>query len=106
MTKQYGLSVMGNVRVFRKDKEIQGQGKKKFTVSDVWFNVSEKQEDGSYFNKSMNLIFKRDAAKPESNQVINIVSAFPIITGEGNYARIALFVQEWEEAAGHRNSDE
>lgn len=93
----YGLTIMGNIRVFRKDKEIQGNGKKKFTVTDVWFNVSEKEEDGSYFNKSMNLIFKKDAPRPENNQVINIVSAFPMITGNGDYRRISLFVESWEE---------
>jgi hypothetical protein len=93
----YGLTVMGNIRVFRKDKDIKS-GKKTFTVSDVWFNVSEKNDDGSYLNKSMNLIFKRDAERPENNTVINIVSAFPIITGDGNYARIALFVEAWTPA--------
>src|SRR5690606_42098118 len=93
--QQYGLSVLGKVRVFRKEKEIQGRGKKTFTINDVWFNVSEKNEDGSYFNKSMNLLFKRDTILPENNTVINIVSAFPVITGDGDYRRIALFVQEW-----------
>jgi hypothetical protein len=90
----YGLTVLGEVRVFSKTKEV-GNGKKKFDITDVWFNVSEKNEDGSYLNKSMNLIFKRGAEKPENNKVINVISAFPIITGEGQYARIALFVQEW-----------
>jgi hypothetical protein len=96
MANQYGLSVMGNIRVFRKDKEIQGNGKKTFTVSDVWFNVSEKEEDGSYFNKSMNLIFKRELENPLNNQVINILSAFPIITGSGDYRKIALSVEAYE----------
>jgi hypothetical protein len=96
MANQYGLSVMGNIRVFRKDKEIQGNGKKTFTVSDVWFNVSEKEEDGSYFNKSMNLIFKRELENPLNNQVINILSAFPIITGSGDYRKIALYVEAYE----------
>jgi hypothetical protein len=96
----YGLSVMGNIRVFRKDKEITGKGRKTFTVSDVWINISEKEDNGGYYNKSMNLIFKRDAERPENNTVINIVSAFPIITGDGNYRRIALFVEEWTPAEG------
>lgn len=96
MTKTYGLSIMGNVRVFRKDKEIQGNGKKTFTVTDVWFNVSEKDESGGYINQSMNLIFKKDVEKPANNTVINIISAFPILTGSGKYTRIALFVQDWE----------
>jgi hypothetical protein len=96
MTNQYGLTVMGNIRVFRKDKEIQGNGKKKFTVTDVWFNVSEKEENGDWFNQSMNLIFKKDTPKPENNQVITINSAFPMITGNGNYRKISLYVESWE----------
>jgi hypothetical protein len=99
MANQYGLSVMGNIRVFRKDKEIQGNGKKKFTVTDVWFNVSEKEENGDYFNRSMNLIFKKDAPRPENNQVITINSAFPMITGNGNYRKISLYVEDWQPAA-------
>lgn len=95
---KYGLQVVGKVRVFRKDKEIQGNGKKKFTVTDVWFNVSEKEENGNYFNKSMNLIFKKDEPKPENNQVIDIYEAFPMITGDGDYRRISIFVKSWSPA--------
>jgi hypothetical protein len=108
--QKYGLNVLGKIRVFRKDKEIKGQNKKTFTVHDVWFNVSEKEENGNYFNKSMNLIFKRGLALPENNQVIQIISAFPVITGTGDYRRIALLVEEWvpeltqaEKAQAHLN---
>jgi hypothetical protein len=94
---KYGLSVMGKIRVFTKSKEIQAQGsKKKYTINDVWFNVSEKEENGGYFNKSMNLIFKKGSFIP-NNTVINIISAFPMITGNGDYRRISLFVEAWEE---------
>jgi hypothetical protein len=93
---KYGLSVLGKIRVFRKDKEIQGKKKKSFTIHDVWFNVSEKDDNGNYFNKSMNLIFKKDLALPENNSVIQIISAFPVITGQGDYRRIALLVEGWE----------
>ena len=34
--KQYGLQVLGAIRVFRKDKEITGKGKKTFNITDVW----------------------------------------------------------------------
>lgn len=94
--KNYGLTVMGNIRVFRKDKTVKGQNKKSYDIHDVWFNVSEKEENGSYFNRSMNLIFKRGLDLPESNQVINIISAFPMITGNGDYRRISLYVEAWE----------
>lgn len=95
----YGLTVFGNIRVFTKTKEIQAQGsKKKYTITDVWFNVSEKEEDDSYFNRSMNLIFKKGSFIPNNNTVINILSAFPMITGNGDYRKIALYVEEWKEA--------
>lgn len=92
---KYGLQVVGKIRVFRKDKEIKGKGKKSFTITDVWFNVSEQEEDGSYFNKAMNLIFKRDTEKPENNSVIEIYEAYPMITGDGDYRRISIYVAAW-----------
>lgn len=95
MANKYGLQLMGKIRVFRKDKEITGKGKKTFTVTDVWFNTSEKEEDGSYFNKSTNLIFKRDLDKPDNNTVILISNAFPAITGTGDYRRVAYMVTDW-----------
>ena len=91
----YGLLVAGNIRVFRKDKELQGKNKVKYTVSDVWFNVSEKEEDGTWTNKPMDLYFKRDAEKPENNTIITITKGFFFLTGSGGYRRIALYVQEW-----------
>ena len=96
MTQQYGLNILGTIRVFRKDKEIQGKGKKTFNVTDVWFNVSEKEEDGSYFNKSMNLLFKKGLEYPENNTVIQL-TGFPVITGTGDYRRIAFMVTDWKE---------
>ena len=96
---EYGLSVLGNIRVFRKDKEITGRGRKTFTVTDVWFNVSEKNEDGSFFNKSMNMIFKRDTEKPENNKIINVISGRFMISGDGDFRRMSLFVEAWEYAA-------
>ena len=96
MIQQYGLNILGTIRVFRKDKEIQGKGKKTFNVTDVWFNVSEKEEDGSYFNKSMNLLFKKGLDYPENNTVIQL-TGFPVITGTGDYRRIAFMVTDWKE---------
>lgn len=93
----YGLNVLGNIRVFTKSKTIKGQGKKKYNVTDVWFNVSEKQDDGSYINKSMNIIQKKGSFIPSNNTVINIVSGRLMLTGSGDYTRISLFVEQWEE---------
>lgn len=100
----YGLSITGSVRVFRKDKTIQAKNsKKKYDITDVWFNVSEKEEDGTYFNKSMSLLFSKYASSaglPENNSLININDAFPVITGNGDYRKIALMVTDWEPAEG------
>lgn len=93
---KYGLNVEGKIRVFRKDKEVQGKNKKKYQITDVWFNVSEKQEDDSYINKSMNLFFGKDMDKPENNTNILIKDAFFILSGSGDYTRIALFVKDYE----------
>ena len=94
-TKQYGMKFYGTVRVFRKDKEVQAAGsKKKYDISDLWVNVSEKNEDGSYFNKSMPLIIKRGLALPENNTVIE-VAGFPVVTGTGTYRRVAIMVTDW-----------
>lgn len=101
MSKKYGLVLKGVIRVFRKDKEIEGKGKKKFVIRDVWFNVSEKNENGEFINKSTNLLFGRNVDLPENNSVIEIKEAFPVITGDGKYARVAYFVKEWEYAEGY-----
>jgi hypothetical protein len=95
----YGLTITGNIRVFRKDKVVEGQNKKKYDIHDVWFNVSEKDENEQWFNLSTNLIFKRGLELPENNQVINILSAFPMVTGKGNYRKIALYVEAWTAAS-------
>lgn len=94
--QKYGLDVMGVIRVFRKDKEVTSKNKKVYQINDVWFNVSEKDDDGTWFNKSMNMIFKRGLPIPENNTVIE-VSAFPVLTGNGDYRKIALLVQDWKE---------
>lgn len=91
----YGLTLSGTIRVFRKDKEISGKNKKTFTVTDLWFNTSEKEEDGNYFNLSTNLIFNKDLDKPENNTVITIKEAFPIITGNDKYRKVAYYVKDY-----------
>lgn len=93
--QQYGLTIVGNIRVFRKDKEVTGANKKTYNITDVWCNISEKEEDGGYFNQSLNLIFKKGLAAPENNTVIMLMDTFPMITGNGKYRKIALYVGNW-----------
>ena len=100
MAKQYGMKFYGTVRVFRKDKEVQAAGsKKKYDISDLWVNVSEKNDDGSYFNKSMPLIIKRGLPLPENNTVIDF-AGFPMISGnvkgDKDYRRIVLYIEDWK----------
>lgn len=101
MAKQYGMKFYGTVRVFRKDKQVASptNAKKKYDISDLWVNVSEKNEDGSYFNKSMPLIVKRGLDLPENNTLIDF-SGFPMISGnvkgDKDYRRIVLYVEDWK----------
>src|SRR5690625_866249 len=100
--KEYGLTLTGVVRVFRKDKEIEDKRKKvKFMVTDVWFNVSEKEENGEWFNISTNLIFKRGEDVPENNTIIEILEAVPMITGNGKYRKVVYFVKRWKKATDY-----
>lgn len=91
---KYGLNVTGKIRVFTKTKTIQGQNKKTYEITDVWFNISEQNEDNTYFNLSTNLIFKKDLPKPENNTVI-LIEGFPMITGNGKFRKVAYYVNNW-----------
>lgn len=106
MSKQdYGLTLSGVIRVFRKDKGIEDKKKKvKFTVTDVWFNTSEKDENDNWFNVSTNLIFKRGIEPPANNTVIEIIEASPMITGNGKYRKMVYYVKEWKNADGYENN--
>ena len=96
MAQQYGLQLVGNVRVFRKDREVQNpETMAKYKVSNLWFNVSQKLNDGTYDNVSMNLIFPKDQPKPDNNTIITITEAFPMISGQGQYKRIVFYVKSW-----------
>lgn len=96
--EKYGLTLLGKVRVFRKDKEFKDEKtKKNFEITDVWFNVSEKEDNGEYVNKSVNLLFKKDLPLPENNTII-VLDAFPVLSGVGKYRKVAYMVMNWEQA--------
>ena len=102
MTKQnYGLQLTGIVRVFRKDKDITSNGNS-FKISDVWFNTSEKDQNGNYTNIATNLIFKRGIEPPLNNSIIEIIEAFPMINGKGQYKKVVYYVKGWHYAQGHQ----
>lgn len=96
MAKKYGLTLSGTIRVFRKDKEIKGKNRKVFTITDVWFNTSEQDENGEWFNISTNLIFSRGAELPKNNSLIEIKEAYPMISGAGDYRKLVFYVADWE----------
>lgn len=100
MSKKYGLTLSGVVRVFRKDKDINGKNGKVFTVTDVWFNTSEQDENGEWFNVSTNLIFPRKTEPPKNNTVIEIHEAYPMISGSGKYRKMVFYVKGWHYVEG------
>ena len=91
---QYGLNINGVVRVFSKEKQIQSNGNT-FNITDVWFNVSEKGENGEYENVSTNLVFGRNVESPVNNSIVYINEAFPVLRGKGKYRKVAYFVKSW-----------
>lgn len=100
MAKKYGLTLSGVIRVFRKDKKIDGKNGKVFTITDVWFNTSEQDENGNWFNVPTNLIFSRRTEPPRNNTLIEIKEAFPVISGSGKYRKMVFYVKEWEYVEG------
>ena len=98
--QDYGLKLTGVVRVFRKDKQINSNGNS-FTISDVWFNTSQKDEQGNYDNVSTNLFFKRGMEPPINNSIIEIIEAFPMINGKGQYKKTVYYVKGWHYATGY-----
>lgn len=96
----YGLNISGVVRVFRKDRQVNSKGRT-FNISDVWFTVGEQDEQGNWTNKSMNLLFKKGIEPPLHNSTIEIIEAFPVLRGKGQYQQIALMVMGWYYAPGY-----
>ena len=92
---KYGLTIYGINRVFRKDRQVQGKDGKQYNISDVWFNVSEQEQDGTWFNKSVNLVFKKGAPIPENNTVIELMG-FPVIRGKGEYRNVNYMITDWK----------
>ena len=93
----YGLKITGNVRVFCKTKKVENKEKKiSYDVTDYWINVSEKMDDGTYDNKSINLFFKRGEPVPTNNTIMSIYDAWFFLTGSGKYKKVSIFVKDWD----------
>lgn len=90
-----GLQAFGIIRVFQKTKKVKVKGKN-VEITDFWTNVSRKDENGEYINKSIGVFFGKDAEKPEENGLIDVTEAWFFITGNEGYERISLFISEWE----------
>ena len=93
-TVKYGIDTHGTIRVFAKSKGIVVKGKT-VSITDVWTNLSQKNEVGEYENVALKLIFKKDDETPENNTLIKF-SGFMTKSGKGDYSRPAILVQEWD----------
>jgi len=91
--ERFGITTQGKVLVFSKEKQI-----KDFTITDYWFTVGKKDDQGNWENKSMNLVFRKDDDKPDHNEEIVIEDGFFILKGKGSYQQIAIMVMEWDYA--------
>lgn len=91
----YGLKVTGVIRVFAKEKTVKVQGVETQIV-DTWFNVSNKIDEGKYENKSMKIFFNHQIGIPENNTEVEIIDSWFMLTGQGEYQQISLYVKEWE----------
>lgn len=95
---KFGLSPVGSIRLFSKERTVTGTDKKKteYNITDYWFNVSRKEENDEYTNISVKVLFKKDAETPENNNTILVKDGFFTVHGQDKYARIALFILDWD----------
>lgn len=95
---KFGLAPVGSIRLFSKERTVTGTDKKKteYEITDFWFNVSRKEENEEYTNVSVKVLFKKDAETPENNNTIVVKDAFFTVHGKDKYARIALFILDWD----------
>lgn len=93
--QKFGLQVFGVIRLFQKTKKVKVKGKT-VEIVEFWTNISRKDEDGEYLNKSMSVFFGKDADKPTESGLIDISSGWFFITGNEGYERISLFVDGFD----------
>lgn len=94
----YGLQVVGRIRVWVNEREVKSKGKTyKFTE---WVtSLGRKNEDGEYDNVYIPIFFPagtEDEDKPEHNSIIFITQARLFVTGRGKYAKLSLYIEDWE----------
>lgn len=95
--RPYGLSVFGVIRVFANEVEIKKGKSKGDTFLSYSVSISRKDEDGEYKNLYMPVYFAKDLEAPEESGMIDITSAFFMISGKEGYEKISLYVKDYEE---------
>lgn len=93
---KYGLELGGFIRVFSKTKNITSKKGKSFEITEYWYNVSKKDENDKWVNKSMRVFFPKDMDRPENNSLIFVEEANLFLSGNEGYERISLYVKEWD----------
>lgn len=96
-TRPYGLSVFGLIRVFANEVEIKKGKNKGDSFLSYSCSISRKDEKGEYKNLYMPIYFSKDIEAPEETAVIDITSAFFMVSGKEGYEKISLYVKDYEE---------
>lgn len=92
----YGLKIFGIVRLFANEMNIKKGNNKGDTFMSYSIGVSRKDEEGEYTNLYMPVYFAKDLEKPEETGLIDITDSFFMVSGNGDYTKIALYVRDYE----------
>lgn len=94
----YGLIVVGITRVWVNEREVTSKGNT-YKFTDWVTSLGRKNEDGGYDNVYVPMFFPagtKDEDKPEHNSIIRIINGRLFVTGRGKYARLSLYIEEWD----------
>ncbi len=83
--KQYGLSGIGQVKVWKNNYGYST-------------TIGRKEEDGTYTNVYLNLYFPKDTKTedlPKNGEDIIITDSFFFVVGREGNERLALYIRDW-----------
>ena len=89
------------VKVFVNEKE--GRSGKFYTYS---VSASSKDKDGNWVSGYMEVLFKKEATKPNNKDEIRINNAFPVVSEYNGNKYIKWFITDFEIVGAAANSDE
>lgn len=96
-TRPYGLSVFGLTRIFVNEVDIKKGKNKGGSFLSCSLSISRKNEEGEYTNLYMPVYFSKEIECPQETAVIDITSAFFMVSGKEGYEKISLYVKDYEE---------